>query len=107
MSENGGIEGIVFGEDAEGFGELTNLAWIDDDDREGGSGEFGGDETFVAAGSFEDNEAWSAREQLLNEDAEALRVVGEGQARGGTVLSEIEFVFGDIDADERSGTGHA
>ena len=72
-----GIDGVGFGEDAERFGEVADLAGVDDDGRQRG-GEQGADGCLlVVARRFEDDAVGGEGPRPLDQFGDAGRVVGE------------------------------
>lgn len=58
-----GVNAIGFGKDAESFGEVTDLARVDDRDGVSCGGEFGHERLLVLSGGFEDNATGPRRRQ--------------------------------------------
>ena len=97
-SQDMGINGVRLGQDAQRFGEVADLAWVDDNDGEVGCRQGRDERHFQAACRFDDD----VGEVLLLEHYDDLLVsfwrIGE---RPGALLvgeREVEGVFGDINA---------
>jgi hypothetical protein len=55
--EDGGVEGVGFGEDSDAFGEIADLPGVGEGDMISAVEQFGDDEPFVSSGAFESDEA--------------------------------------------------
>jgi hypothetical protein len=74
-----GVESIGLGEPARGTCELPDLPWIDDGERQPGSGERSGHGDLEAAGRLEHDQRRGERTQSLAEPFETLRVARKAE----------------------------
>jgi hypothetical protein len=98
--EDGGVESVGLGQDAEGFGEVADLSGVDDGDGVSGGDEFGDEGEVVGSGGFEDDETGLRCGELVLELVASFGVGGDAERGLGGKEMDIEVVFGDIDADE-------
>jgi len=96
------VDPVSFGEDTEAFGEVSDLAGIDDGDQMSRGGEIGDEPLLIPACGFDDDQAGSRLGQELLQMLKALCVIGERVLRFLRKETQIERVFGDVDADKGS-----
>lgn len=97
LSEAGediGVDLVSFGEEPEGFGEVSDLARIDDDDRQAGGDESGDEESFVAPAGFDDDSLDWQLGELLREQLTILR--GVRNAFSGALAELLGSVFENV-----------
>ena len=81
-------------------GEGTDLARVDDRDRQTGCGQGRGEADLHAARGFEHDERRCKGNQALDQRHYALLVIVEGEALAGGVQVDVEPALGNVDADE-------
>lgn len=110
--EDKGVELVGLGEEAEGFGEVSDLARIDNDDGQAGGDERSDEESFVAPAGFDDDSLDFQLGELLGERLTSLRSVRNAFGGGlaellDSVLEEVrvEPILRDIDPNMVSHSG--
>lgn len=100
--DDAGVDAVGFGEDAEAFGEVADLARVDDGDPMSRGDEIGDEALLIPAGGFDDDQTGSRLWQELMQLIQPLRVIVEGVLRFLWKETQIERVFGDVDAHKGS-----
>ena len=97
--QEAGVEGVGFGQLADGACEVAGLSWVDHDDGQHGR-EHGRDGvSFVAAGGFEHDALGVDRLELMDQRGVSVRVVVESCDGAVGVGGDVEMGFGDVDPD--------
>jgi len=99
--EDSRIDGIGLGEDAERFGEISGLAWIDESHQMACLEQFPDDQAFETTRGFEHDDASPRRRQLLEDFQDAWAVILDRTGFGVGPESELERSFSNIDTDIR------
>ena len=86
-----------------GFGEVSDLAWVDPDHRDLGARQSAQDLSFQAAGGFQHNQGGLDLRQSSDQRLDAGFVIGHRQGLSRGTHRDIELSFGDIDADKDKG----
>jgi hypothetical protein len=94
------IERIGLGEPSGGTGEIPDLAWIDDREREAGAGESGSHGDLKPAGGLEHDQLRGELTQGADELHYACAVADDGKGLACRAHMNIETILRDIDADE-------
>lgn len=109
LGDDGGIDGVGFGELAGGLGVVADAFGLDDGDLEAGFFECECDGEFESAGGFESDAdvggcGGEGPERLDDLSVPGRRVV-DAQCFAEGLDADIEVGLRDIDADEESGHG--
>lgn len=106
--EDQGIDGVCFGQFSDATCEVSNLAWIDNGDRQSGQKKSGDEAVLIRARRFNDNQRGLEWNEQGADFVQALFVVIEGGRSPGRQEAQIEPLFGNINADENGsgGSGH-
>lgn len=99
--DDAGVNPVGFGEDAECLSEVSDLAGIDDGNFVSGIQQFRDESSLIPPGGFDNDEAGFRSRKPLKELLEAALVVAEGDRTSLRKETDIEGMFGHIDADER------
>jgi hypothetical protein len=75
--ENGGVQGVGFRKNADGAGEVPDLAWVDHDHGQSSGSERGDDGALISARGFEHDQTWSEFLEMGDEFGVALGIVAE------------------------------
>jgi hypothetical protein len=112
VGQDAGIEAVVLGQDAQGLRELADACGLNHRDGDAGVEQFEDGQSLVAAGGFDgqaSDDAGREALEMIQELSNSLGRVGESNAADsrhrreiGQETSDVEAVFGDIDADEES-----
>ncbi len=103
--QDAGVDAVGLGEDAQPLGEVADPSGVDQRDGQRGVEQRVHEGTLQPAGRFDDDGGGPAgsgggiREDL-DDPRDARRIVGEGLHAVGIGSGQVEFVLGDIDADE-------
>jgi hypothetical protein len=98
--QDSGIDGVGFGQDAECFGEVTDLAGVDHDGGQRG-GEQGADgRLLIVARGLEDDAVGAEGTRPLDQVGDAGRVVGKAAFLRGRQGICVEVILTDIDAED-------
>jgi hypothetical protein len=93
------VEGIGLGEDTKTFGEIPNLAWIDERNGMAGLEHLGDGHAFESTGRFEDDDTRTGFGNFPDQLAETDVVIRHGKRFGLETERDLERVFGDIHTD--------
>ena len=102
MSDDCRIDRIGLGALAERIGEGAHLRRIDDDDRQSGAGERGGNHAFEAAGCFDGDDSRRNRLQSGDELVETCTVTRHDKSLAARAHMHIELGFRDVDSNNES-----
>jgi hypothetical protein len=102
MGQEGGVDGVGLGELSGAFGEVADLAGVDDDGGQAG-GEQGADGgLLIRAGRLEDDpfgrEGTHPGDELVDAGGRVVEAFGDG---GGSDVG-VEEIFADVDADQET-----
>ena len=98
-SQDARVEGVGLGENSDAFGEIPDLAWIDERHGMSGLKEFGDRHAFETAGGFEDDDTGSRFGKLLEQLAETDAIIGDGESLGLGTECDLEEIFGNVHTD--------
>lgn len=90
----------MLGQLPRGAGKITDLARVDDRDRQAGSGERGGDDLLEPAGRFQHDQVRRKLAQMIDEVIKTGRVARHTKSLVGGMDMNVDMGFDDIDADE-------
>jgi len=102
LDQHVSIDRIGFNENAQRFGEVTHLAGIDQGNRQLGIKQGCNQRPLESAGGFDDDQDGLERLHQLNEAPKAAGLIVEGDDLVGIGSGQVEFVLGDVDANEES-----
>ena len=102
-----GIDGISFGQLTRRPCEVAHLAGVDHRYRQSVGGQRSGEDSFIAAGGFNDDQLGLERAQTLAELGNALCIIGGMPGLGMRQGIEIESIFGHIDPDKGLVSSHS
>jgi hypothetical protein len=106
LGEDGGVESVGLGQEALGAGEVADAARVEEAEGDLGGMEGGREVVLIAAGGLaEDVDGARDAVEKSAESLEACGIVAEDAAWDPGVRTEVEGVFGDIDADVGRGEG--
>ena len=97
--EHGGVASIGLGELADSLSEAAGLARIDLDSRHSGLGQSAFEQAMIGARGLEDDARRRPRSEPFDQSPNAFDVIGEAVDFAGGVESDVEKIFGDVDAD--------
>ena len=101
LDEDLGVDGVCFSEDAQCFGEVSDAAWVDQCDGQADVEQRVQCGAFVSAGGLDDDEFGRIGLQGAGKLLDACVVVGERDDVVAVGSCHVEFVLGDVDADEQ------
>lgn len=99
QSNDTSINGVGFRELSRGLREVTNLSWIDDGDFEVPAAECLGERSFESPRRFHTNSFGATFFEKFQKLTMSQWIIGDGDKFFIGRDKDIEFVFGDIDAD--------
>ena len=94
-----GVDGVGLGELAERAGEVSDLARIDDGERQAGAGESGGDRGLEAASGFQHDQRHVERRKTFDETFQSFAVTRDGKGLVRRAQMHIETILGHINTD--------
>ena len=98
-----GVDGVCFGQDAQALGEVADVAGIDQSHRHVGFQQGFEQRPFESSGGLDDDACRRDRAELLQKSLDAVGIVGLSPGGLGIGASDVEELFGNIDAHAGSG----
>ena len=95
------VDSVGFGKNAQAFGQVADLAGIDQSQRQIGVEQCGQELALDAAGGFDDDAGGSQIAEFSGQLLDACGIVGSSPDRGVVGASDVEKIFGDVDAHEK------
>jgi hypothetical protein len=99
------IQRIRLRQPSGGFGEVPDLSWIDDHDRQARCGQCAGQREFDPAGGFHDDQGRRCRRQMGEQLGDARLSVWDREPSR-RALRHIQLRFRHIDPDKKKGLSH-
>ena len=103
VSQYRSIDAVGLGQLSSGFGEVSDLAWVDHHDGDLSTNPSVQDRTFEAAGGLQHDQSRSQLRQSFDQGLDTGFVVGHRQGLSRGTNRNIELRFGHIDTDKDKG----
>lgn len=98
--DDGSVEAIRLGKDAESSGEVTDLTRVDDGDVMADAYEFGDQSPLIPAGGFDHEQTCTLLRQLPEQLPQTFFVIGERELFLLGKKADVEGKLGNVDADK-------